>query len=876
MNAAVTKEMRAAYAEADHGQRVRISRIGCVLALILVPLFWGLDWFVYPDQAWSLLGIRLVCNALIAVVLGLLFLPVAGRHVRVLGIAWAVVPAAAIAWMIYITEGWMSPYYAGLNLAMIIVCLLMPWTFTEVVVLCGLVIGLYLAACGFHSGTDAATTPTLINNLYFMLATATICCMSGFFAAQRRFSEFRLRYELDEKNKQMEELDRLKSNFFANVSHELRTPLTLILGPVDNLLHSESRSDEFVVRQLKTVRSNGLRLLKLINDLLDLIRLDSNNETGRQAESHKPVDVAKMADAMASSIRHTTDEKGLHLVTSGVAESIYVMGDDTSLERMLLNLLTNATKFTPPGGQIEVIWNREDDDAVLRVRDTGVGIPKDELPFVFDRFRQVDSSSTRRYQGLGLGLALVHDIVEEHGGTIAVSSEVGRGTSFEIRLPIVQPFVDGEQPRAAVEYDTQDPLVKMHQLAARHGLEEQGGMQPDIPAPAFKPGVGRILIVDDEPSMQRYLTDTLRDDYNLLHAADGPAGLQIARSQVPDLILLDLMLPGIDGLEICRQLREDKSMADTRIILLTARVDESSKLTALDHGADDFLNKPFSSIELKTRIRNLLRTSTLQRELRDRNQQLEQAIRDLASARSQLMQSEKMNALGSLAAGLLHEINNPLNYAMAALQLSMGDPDAMPPNLRETLMDVHDGINRVQDIIVDLRSFAHPEHSACLTHVDFDDVVTTALRFTASETGHIEFAIFIPDGIYIEGNRNQIIQVLVNLFTNAGRATLSTKDQRPARVEVSCQDNGDSLHLCIRDNGIGIASERLQRIFEPFFTTSDVGGGLGLGLSICHTIVTKHGGSISIRSEAGAWTEVLIDLPHQQRVTTDHEIANPN
>ena len=876
MSAAVTNEMREAYAEADHSQRVRISRIGCVLALILVPLFWGLDWFVYPDQVWSLLGVRLACNALIAVVLGLLFLPMARRYVRVLGIAWAVVPAAAIAWMIYITEGWMSPYYAGLNLAMIIVCLLMPWTFAEVAVLCGLVIGLYLAACGLHSGAGKANTPTLINNLYFMLATATICCMSGFFAARRRFSDFRLRYELDENNKKMAELDRLKSNFFANVSHELRTPLTLILGPVESLLHAKDRSDEFVVRQLKTVRGNGLRLLKLINDLLDLIRLDEHGEAGRDADAHKPVDIAGMADAMASSIRHTTDEKGLHLIISGGAEPIYVMGDDSSLERMLLNLLTNATKFTPPGGQIEVMWGHEDDSALLRVSDTGVGIPEEELPFVFDRFRQVDSSSTRRYQGLGLGLALVHDIVEEHAGTISVSSEVGRGTSFEIKLPLAKTAAGGEPPVADADHDSQDPLVKMHQLAARHELEEEDHTQDNAPDAVFKPGVGRVLIVDDEPSMRRYLTDSLKDDYNLLHAVDGPAGLQAARSQAPDLVLLDLMLPGIDGLEICRQLRSDASMADTRIILLTARADETSKLTALDNGADDFLTKPFSSIELKTRIRNLLRTSTLQRELRDRNQQLEQAIRDLASARSQLMQSEKMNALGSLAAGLLHEINNPLNYAMAALQLSLSDPETIPPSLRETLDDIHDGIKRVQDIIVDLRSFAHPEHSACPTRVDLNDVITTALRFTASETGHIDFELNISAETYIEGNRNQIIQVFVNLFTNAGRATLSTKDQRPARVTVTCQDHGEGLHLSIRDNGKGIDTERLQRIFDPFYTTNDVGGGLGLGLSICHTIVTKHGGSISVRSETGVWTEVLIDLPHQQRVTTDHEIANRN
>ncbi len=871
MTEPVPDDIRAAYAEADHSQRVRISRIGCVLALVLVPLFWGLDWFVYPERAWELLGVRLLCNALIAVVLGLLFLPVADRYVRVLGVAWAVVPAAAIAWMIFITEGSMSPYYAGLNLAMIIVCLLMPWTFVEVAVLCALVVGLYLTACLFHDG-EGVEVSTLVNNLYFMLATAVICCLSGFFAARRRFSEFRLRYELDANNKKLAELDRLKSDFFANVSHELRTPLTLILGPAESLLHRGGDLDEFVTRQLETIRSNGLRLLKLINDLLELIRLDSHSGPGRPVNER--VNVAAMADAMAASVRYSVEAKGLRLSCSGSEDALVVRGDESSIERVLLNLLTNATKFTEPDGTIDITWGREGADAVIRVSDTGVGIPREELPFVFDRFRQVDGSSTRRHQGLGLGLALVHDIVKEHRGEIDVTSEVNRGTTFTVRLPL---DVEHDPGAAESEFDLsadpthRDPLIRLHGLALRHELTPQG--EPDTPTPerAVMPDAAHVLIVDDEPSMQRYLTDALSGDYNLLHATNGPTALSLARSHRPDLILLDLMLPGADGLEICRQLRGDEAMADTRIILLTARADESSKLMALDRGADDFLTKPFSTLELKTRIRNLLRTNALQRELRQRNHQLEQAIRDLAAARSQLVQSEKMNALGSLAAGLLHEINNPLSFTKAAIQLALDGTETVPAPIRESLEDIGTGIDRVQAVITELRSFAHPRQDASTNRVDVEEAIRTARRFTASVSDHVEFEVEVAEGSYLEASRNQIIQLLVNLLTNAARATAITQDRRPPRVSLASRRTGDHLRLSIRDNGVGIEPDRLSRIFDPFFTTQGVGEGLGLGLSICHTIVTNHGGSISIRSEPDAWTEVVIDLPCQQRVDSAHE-----
>ena len=226
--------------------------------------------------------------------------------------------------------------------------------------------------------------------------------------------------------------------------------------------------------------------------------------------------------------------------------------------------------------------------------------------------------------------------------------------------------------------------------------------------PSLGTGDFTILVVDDEPDMRRFLVTTLAEDYHVLQAADGEQGIKLAQTQSPDLVLLDWMLPGRDGLEICQLVRRDDSTKDVKIILLTARVDEASKIKALEEGADDFLTKPFSLIEVKTRIANQLRIAYLQKDLRARNLDLEETLSQLKETESQLVQSEKMNAIGSLSAGLLHEINNPLNYTLTALQVGREFIEEDNSELIETMDDIDEGMTRIKDIVSDLRDFAYP------------------------------------------------------------------------------------------------------------------------------------------------------------------------
>ncbi len=834
-----------------------------MLVLVLVPAGSSLDGLVYPSLFWDFFRVRFLVDLLVLGVFALHFTQLGRRQVHVLGLTWVLLVNMAISWMIYASEGAVSPYYAGLNLVILAVAVLLPWTFRETVLVCVATLGMYLAACFLHYATTV-DWKTLYNNTYFLVLTGIICSTSSYFTARARFNDFRLRHELDLGNKELArsydklaELDRLKSEFFANVNHELRTPLTLILSPIEMLLHRDPPIPEDIGQSLAIVKNNGLRLLKLINDMLEINRL----EEGKLRIDRKPILAGTFVSGIVESLRYLTTTKKIDLRAQGVGDPI-ISGDRSRLEKIMINLLTNAIKFTDPGGVVVVGWEEAGEMARIEVRDTGIGIPEKELPHVFDRFRQADGSSTRKYQGVGLGLALTKELIEEHGGTLAVRSRVGEGTVFTVELPL-----DRGSDAAAVEAsetqaagDDSDPFAITFRAADRSAPVDGGVSQAD----PLEVGQGRfrVLIVDDEPDMRRFLVSILSDEYRVLQAADGITGLEMTKQHQPDLLLLDLMLPGMDGLDVCLAIQKDEKLRDIKVVLLTARADEGTKVEALDRGASDFLTKPFSSVEVKTRIRNILRTASLQHDVKQRNVELEEALRRLREAEGQLIQSEKLNALGSLAAGLLHEINNPLNFTLTAVQVLDQAAQASDDNdLKETLHDIEDGMKRIQNIITDLRTFAYPQQADKREKFEIVEVVDTAMRFTAHmRNGQQIEQDFEPDSP-ICGSKTHISQVVLNLLTNALRAVGSVGPKRQPQIKVRSERNGSMLIVRVWDNGVGIAPEVLPRVFDPFYTTQDVGEGMGLGLSICHTIVKNHGGRITVRSEPDQWTEITLELP---------------
>ncbi|HVK13789.1 MAG TPA: ATP-binding protein [Gemmataceae bacterium] len=414
------------------------------------------------------------------------------------------------------------------------------------------------------------------------------------------------------------ELDRAKTAFFSNVSHEFRTPLTLMLGPVGDLL-AGGRADlpPAATGQLEVVNRNGLRLLRLVNSLLDFSRI----EAGRARAAFRPTDLAARTADLASQFRSACDRAGLRLVVDcpPLAEPVYV--DRDMWEKVVLNLVSNAFKFTFEG-EIAVAVRPRGPAAELVVRDTGTGVPAAEMPRLFERFHRVENARGRTHEGSGIGLALVRELVQLHGGAIAAESEVGRGTTFVVTIP----FGTAHLPPDQVGGDSAGPTgagALPYVEEALRWLPDEGGVDdvpsPDRAAPDAAPptphaGRPRVLLADDNADMRQYVARLLAPGHRVEAVPDGAAALEAARRRPPDLILTDVMMPRLDGFGLLREVRADPRLEGVPVILLSARAGEESRVEGMEAGADDYLVKPFGARELLARVSAHLTMARLRRE----------------------------------------------------------------------------------------------------------------------------------------------------------------------------------------------------------------------------------------------------------------------
>lgn len=409
----------------------------------------------------------------------------------------------------------------------------------------------------------------------------------------RSYEEERLRAEA------LAEIDRAKTVFFSNISHEFRTPLTLMLGQIDDVVGNSELADGDRER-LTIAHRNSLRMLKLVNTLLEFSRI----EAGRAQVNFEETDLASATSELASVFRSATEQAGLRLVvnTPRLAESAYI--DRDMWEKIVLNLLSNAFKFTLQG-EIVVTLCMDEGAFVLTIRDTGIGIPSAEMPKLFERFHRVEGAAGRTREGSGIGLAFVQELVRLHGGTISAESEEGKGTTFRVLVPRGFRHLPGERiansPASAVATGAAPFIAEALRWLPDN---RESFAYPDLDAPAADRASGkrrRLLVVDDNADMRDYLRRLLHPHYEIEIVADGNAALDAAERRTPDLVLSDIMLPGIDGLQLVRQLRSDTRSATTPIMLLSARAGEEARVEGLRAGADDYMIKPFSARELLAR-----------------------------------------------------------------------------------------------------------------------------------------------------------------------------------------------------------------------------------------------------------------------------------
>ena len=336
--------------------------------------------------------------------------------------------------------------------------------------------------------TPAVTTNALLNNLYFLILTCIISVTAVHFNYSRRFNEFRLKYKLAAQHQELSALDRLKSQFFANVSHELRTPLTLILAPVEKLKLDIAALGRPTQELLDIIENNALRLLRLVNDILSLIRL----EEGRASLAKKPIDMVHFLRHTTASMKHLAALKGINLDLGTLDGDLLINADPDALEKIVGNVIANAIKFTPPNGRIDVSAARDEGMVTITISDTGIGIPAEQLPHIFDRFYQVDGSATRRHQGLGLGLALVRELITRHGGDVTATSDSGHGTTFVLRFPHALQDTQSNMGKPEEKPDrlADDPLRTFDRKASARAIAAEE------PAPAPEPF--EALPVDDD------------------------------------------------------------------------------------------------------------------------------------------------------------------------------------------------------------------------------------------------------------------------------------------------------------------------------------------------------------------------------------------
>ena len=631
------------------------------------------------------------------------------------------------------------------------------------------------------------------------------------------------------------ELDRAKSAFFANVSHEFRTPLTLMLGPIEDELAEE---DEPLPpgrhARLATAHRNSLRLLRMVNTLLDF----SHIEAGRMQASFEPVDLVALTESLADSFRAPIENAGLRLSTrlETLPEQVYV--DREMWTKIVLNLLSNALKHTFKGGiTVSLIASDESREHVeLRIDDTGIGIPERELPRLFQRFHRVRGARSRSDVGTGIGLALVRALATLHGGEVGVVTREGLGSSFRVRLRRGSAHLPPAQV-AAARPDSQDAAHVMGYVeeAMRWSAEAEGASEArnlDIEAsddaPAETQGRrARVLVADGNADMRNYLSRLLGRSYEVQAVDGGEAALAAALNTAFDLLVLDVMLPGRDGIELLRDLRATQRTQLIPVIMLSARTEEDAALEGLAAGADDYLVKPFSGKALLARVRSSLALAKLRKESADK---LAEANRELEA----------------FSYSVSHDLRAPLRAIDGFSKALLNEhSDKLDDQGRRYLDRVRSATQRMAELIDDLLSLSRITRSPLTREkADLSAISRKILTDLGTREPERKVEWMVADGLSAEADARLVTVLLENLLGNAWKFT---SKQAAARIEVGCEQRAaEPTIFVVRDNGAGFNMEYVKKLFAPFqrlHAAADFQG-TGIGLATVHRVVTRHGGRI--------------------------------
>jgi len=851
---------------------VRLNRRGVEVAssliLVLHPIFAALDRYVIPaaglHRVWA---VRAVSFALALAAMGLRNTRLFAQHPHTISSVPIVSAGLSICVMTSEFGGLQSPYASGLLLVMFGAGLIFLWPL-RVALANFLILGAGFVGLNLRDAVGRWDSSMAIP-LFFLGGTALVVTTGQQYAYRRERQTVtdQLRIELAdaklrEASAQIQERERFKSRFFANMTHELKTPLAMILSPVELLLEDETATlSESQRATLRGVYRNGARLLKLIADLLDLSRIEESRLRLRVAER----DLRDPLRALCQQCAPLFERKRIALVYLPCDEAARAWVDLDRMERVFVNLLSNAARFTPHAGRVEVGVEATEDAVRVWVQDNGPGFPAEEAARVFERFYQVGAEAgTPRYDkgGTGIGLALAREIVELHGGTITAASSPGQGARFEVTLRLGRDHLGPEVlerrtlEREVIAERREDPMADFtRDFSARDDfrfLEVASATERRVVErdPDEANHAHTVLVVEDTPDVARLVHMTLRGSMRVFVAPDGKKGLELARREQPDLIVTDLMMPVMDGLELTRQLRADEVLRQIPVVMLTARGDLEDRLVGVETGVSAYLAKPFSPRELLATVRSLLRRSDMSLE---------------ASMRAQ------MASLETVSAGLAHEINNPLNYIKQAVALIAREVDTLgavgtddgatassKARITRYLETARAGVARIGGTVGVMQRYAREGYASTAEVVDVFALTRDVAAVVGPATGGgVAITLDLVGEAQVSGLADALQQVVSNLVQNA----LEAAPREGGAVRVEGRRDGDWVTLQVSDNGPGVAPDDRARIFRPFFTTKEAGRGMGMGLSIVWRVARAHGGTVAVGEADGGGARFTLRLP---------------
>ena len=852
---------------ADRNRRGMVTVFWIVLALY--PAFGILDYQLAPRAALPLLyGTRtLVVLATLMMFKGVRTRLFDQKH-AIISAGYTVLCASGITLMTVFLGGMTSPYYAGLILVIVGSGLLFVWPAAVVLATHTSIIVCFIGANLFVDHSHGVLQA--LSNLAFLISTAVITG-TGQIVLHRlqreqisgRFALEQTKANLEAANTRLQELDRYKSQFFANITHEFKTPLAMILTPLEMLLSGDlGKYGAAEKANFESMFLSGMKLLKMIGDLLDLSKLEESRLRLKVGEQN----LVPYLEYLVDQVQPLARRKDIELSFSTNAEQCIVHCDLEQIERVFINLLSNALKFTPRGGHVRMSLHDLAGTAWVVVKDDGPGFPPELSDRLFERFFQVDGSETRRHGGTGIGLALAKEIVELHGGHIRAESD--QGARF-----IVELIKDKEHFRPeALDRRTQRREMVAGSRAADRGVHDFAAQMQareefrllDIVEATERRVIARdaeedsrshsCLVVEDTPDVIRLVGMALRPHFKVLSAPDGLAGLELAKRELPSLIITDLMMPGMDGLELTRKLREDPATRHIPIVMLTARGDVEDRVAGIDTGVNAYLAKPFSARELLSAARGLVKAQ---------------------AATADILLTQRMDSLETIAGGLAHEINNPLNYVKNALarvrldtQALLEKKDMRPEELRKLEKRVSDlfqvadsGLKRIAGTVELMGSYGRAGYTREVRPYDLAQAAKEVVDLVLPATGRkVRVEAAFDGDCSVDCVPEEMNQLLTNLIQNA----IEASPDEIGRVDVKGRVQDAMLELRVKDNGHGIKAEDKQRIFTPFFTTKGPGRGMGMGLTIVWRVATSLGGTLTVESEPGQGTEFLLRIPVRQ------------